>query len=122
MLIVVVAIVIVLSAIVPLIEKMKDRATFQRVKNELANIDADIVEVASEGLGSQRTIPLEIQSGMFKVAGGKLFWEMQSEAKLIEPRTSLRLGNQFVSSNADVRRLSMFLWPVSCYTFFCRIE
>lgn len=101
-LIVVVAIVIVLSAIVPLINKMKDRAVFQKVKNEFINLDIDISEVAGEGLGSQRTIPIDIQNGMLKVTGGKIFWEMQSEAKLLEPRTSLRLGNLFVSSNADV--------------------
>jgi hypothetical protein len=101
-LIVVVAIVIVLSAIVPLINRMKDRAVFQKVKNELVNLDADIVEVASEGIGSQRTIPIEIQSGVLKAQGGRIFWEIQSEAKLLEPRTSLRLGNMFFSSNADV--------------------
>ena len=40
-LIIVVAIVIVLSAVVPLINKMKDRAIFQKVKNELLNLDVD---------------------------------------------------------------------------------
>jgi hypothetical protein len=101
-LIIVVAIVIVLSAIVPIINKMKDRAVFQKVKNELSNLDADIIDVASEGRGSQRTVPIEIQEGLLKVEDGKIFWEIQSEAKLLEPRTSLRLGNMFLSSNADV--------------------
>ena len=101
-LIIVVAIVIVLSAIVPLINKMKDRAIFQKVKNELTNLDVNIVDVASEGKGSQRTMPIEIQEGTLKIANGKMFWEIRSEAKLLEPRTSLRIGNLFLSSNADV--------------------
>ena len=101
-LIIVVAIVIVLSAVVPLINKMKDRAIFQKIKNEIANLDVDIVEIASEGKGSQRTKPIEIQEGMLKVESGKMYWELRSEAKLLEPRTSLKIGNVFFSSNADV--------------------
>ena len=101
-LIIVVAITIVLSSIVPLVSKMKDRAVFQKVKNELNNLDALITEVASEGQGSQRTTPFEVQQGVLKVKSGNIFLELQSEAKLLEPRTSLRIGNLFLSSNADV--------------------
>jgi type II secretory pathway pseudopilin PulG len=101
-LIIVVAIVIVLTAVVPLINKMKDRAVFQKVKTDLLNLDAYILAVSSEGQGSQRIVPLEVQEGLLKTENGQVFWELQSEAKILEPRTSLNIGNLFLSSNADV--------------------
>jgi hypothetical protein len=101
-LIMVVTLVIVVSAVVPLITKMKDRAVFQKVKTEMTSLDEQISNVASEGAGSQRTVPIEVQEGMLKVSNGELYWELNSEAKLLEPRTSLRMGNVFFSSNADV--------------------
>ncbi|MBW3012518.1 hypothetical protein KY311_04995 [Candidatus Woesearchaeota archaeon] len=101
-LIVIVAIVLVLTAILPLIEKMKERAVFTKTKDDLLNIDNTIVGVATEGPGSQRVLPLQVQDGFMKVEDGELYWEMLTTSDVVSPRTKLEIGHLYIESNADV--------------------
>jgi hypothetical protein len=102
---VIVAIVLVLTAILPLIEKMKERAVFTKARSDLLDIDQNVIGVATEGPGSQRVLPLQLQEGFLKVENGELYWEMLTESEVVEPRTKIEVGHLYIESNADVNAI-----------------
>ncbi len=101
-LIVVVVIVIVLEALTPVIENLKDKAVFNRIRDTFLTINEYVRDVSSEGRGSQRTIPVEIQKGSLSVESNEIKWNLNTEANILEPRTQVELGNLIVVSNGDV--------------------
>ncbi|MBD3310075.1 hypothetical protein GF351_02555 [Candidatus Woesearchaeota archaeon] len=98
-----VVMVIVLEAGIPLLEGMRDRAVFEKTKDSMITLDQHVRDVADEGLGSQRSVPVEIQQGEFIIEDDRLKWEMDSKSKILEPRTHVSFGNVIVASNVDVR-------------------
>lgn len=101
-LILIVAIVLVLTAVLPLIEKMKEKSLFTKANNDMLDLDQNIIGVSSEGPGSQRVLPIQLQDGLLKVSNGMIYWEMLSKSDVIEPRTKISVGHLFIESNADV--------------------
>ena len=101
-LIVIAAIILVLSAIIPLIQKMQEKSLFTKANNDMLDIDQNIVGVGSEGPGSQRVVPIQLQDGLLKVSSGQIYWELLSKSKVVEPRTAISAGHLFIESNADV--------------------
>jgi len=101
-LIIVVAITIILNTGLPILEKMKDKTVFVQAKNTLTNLDQYIQRIKDEGQGSQRVIPIEIRKGDVSVEGERLMWKIETEAEILEPRSSIDIGNIRVSSNSDV--------------------
>ncbi len=101
-LIIVVAITIILSAGLPILEKMKDKTVFVQAKNTLLNLDQYIRRIKDEGQGSQRVIPVEIRKGELYVEGNKLLWQLETEAEILQPRSAVVLGNMRISANSDV--------------------
>ncbi len=110
-LIMVVAITIILNTGLPVLEKMKDKTIFVQAKNTLLTLDQYIQRIKAEGQGSQRVIPIEIRKGDFIVEGDKLLWQLETEAEIIEPRSSIDIGNIRISSNSDVNTVE----TDSCY-------
>lgn len=101
-LIVVVVIVIVMEALTPVIENMKDKAIYARVRDTFMSLNQYIRDVGSEGKGSQRTLPVEIQKGTLKIADNQIEWSLDTESSILEPRTQVELGNLIVVANGDV--------------------
>jgi len=101
-LIIVAAIVIVIEALTPVIEELKDKAVYNRIKDTFLLINEYIKEVSSEGKGSQRIIPIEIQKGSLAVENNQLIWQLGTKASILEPRTQVELGNLIVVANGDV--------------------
>ena len=93
---------IVMKAGKPLLENMEDKLVFARQKSLFLSLDEQIREIASEGQGSQRVIPIEIDKGSLEIYDGTLRWVFGTDAKILEPGTEVNLGNVHVSSNADV--------------------
>lgn len=101
-LIIVVALVLVLEAGVPILNKLRDRTIFVQTKDTFLNLNQFVEEVSSGGKGSQRVIPAEIKKGELQVGDNKLMWSMDTEATLIEQRSKIDLGNVKIAANADV--------------------
>ena len=101
-LVIIAAIVIVLEALTPVIEGLKDKAVYNRMRDSFLTINDYIRDVSSEGKGSQRVIPIEIQKGSLKVENNQLEWQLGTEASILEPRTQVELGNLIVVANGDV--------------------
>lgn len=84
----VVAISIVLSAGVPLINKLKDKNTIIQTKDLLLNLDNTIREIRDEGPGSRRVIqPLVIKDGdlFFNISSNMIQWSLKTSAVFVEP-------------------------------------
>ena len=97
-----VAMVIILQAGIPLLNKMKDRTTYTKIKDTMQGLDQQIEDIASEGSGSQRVIPIEVRGGNVKVEGEKLTWQLETKTAVIEPRSKMDFGNLDIYSNIDV--------------------
>lgn len=97
-----VSIAFILQAGMPLIEGMRDRSVFTKMKNQMLLLDQQVQQVASEGKGSQRYIPFEVAQGDLLMNDDGLQWQMKTEAKIVEPRSSYKVGNLLISANSDV--------------------
>ncbi|MDP2907386.1 MAG: hypothetical protein Q8O03_05590 [Nanoarchaeota archaeon] len=83
-----VLITLILSAGLPLIEKMRDKNTIIQTKRLLFNLNANIETVANEGLGSRRYLsPFEISSGSLEIDSVKnlLVWKMTTKNVMMQP-------------------------------------
>jgi len=98
----VVVMVIALEAGLPLIENLTDRNAFSKIRDTMVGIDKQVQQIASEGQGSQRVIPLEIIDGELSVEDQKLRWKLETESKLVESQTRVKLGNLVIASDVDV--------------------
>ncbi len=94
--------VLVLEALTPVLDSIKDKSVFVRMKDAFLSINQQVREVGLEGKGSQRMIPIEVYKGTLTVADNVLKWEMDTKADILEPRTQNELGNVLVTANAEV--------------------
>ena len=94
--------VIVLEALTPVIENLKDKSVFVRTRDTFLSLNEIVKEVSVEGQGAQRVVPIEIQKGELSVGENEIKWEMETEADILEPRTTIELGNLLVVANGDV--------------------
>lgn len=97
------ALVLILNTGVPLLTELKDRAVVDKVSDIMVNLDRHITEIANQGEGSQATVSFEIRDGEIKFENDQLVWEIETDSEIISPRSSTKLGNVIVSSNANVK-------------------
>ncbi|MBN2567403.1 hypothetical protein JXB02_04950 [Candidatus Woesearchaeota archaeon] len=102
MLIAAIAIILILDAGLPLLNMMRDKSTYAKAQDTMIGLNKHIEDIAGEGIGSQRVVSVEIEDGELYVEGGRLTWELETESKILEPRTKIRMGNLVISSNVDV--------------------
>lgn len=100
--IMVTAIVIVLQIGLPLLNKLRYKTMTARQEDFMNSLDQHVVDIANEGAGSQRVIPLELNDGEFVVLSDRLYWQLKTKSKLVEQRSYIEKGNLVVSSNVDV--------------------
>ncbi len=96
-------VVLVLEAVTPVLQNMRDKSVFVRTQDAFLNLNQHIKEVALEGQGSQRVIPVDIQKGAFEVKDNVVKWKMDTEATIVQPRTTVKLGNVLIVGNGDVK-------------------
>ncbi|MDD5331844.1 MAG: hypothetical protein PHE43_03425 [Candidatus Nanoarchaeia archaeon] len=90
-----VAITLVLSAAVPLINKIRDKNTFIQTKELFFQMDENVKKVASEGPGSRRVLsPLEVSKGNLTIdtTNEKILWSLTTNNKMMEPDIVFREG------------------------------
>jgi hypothetical protein len=94
---------IVYEAGVPVIKKMQASASVESMKNVFSDLDKVIRDVASEGTGSKRTVYLKIDPGKIVVneTQDTVYWELDTDAKVIDPRTRQVFGNVIIGSNLE---------------------
>ncbi len=96
------AIVLVINVGAPIIDKMKDSQSLSKSKETMLTIDKTINEVANEGEGSQRILPITIKDGRIVIANNEISWELNTKTQVLDERSDIQFGNMKVSSNANV--------------------
>lgn len=89
---------------VPVIQKIQCAATLDKMETSFVNLDKVIQTVATEGVGSKRTVDFNIENGELYISGDEntIYWTHECEAQVFPPRTLLQaLGNVIVGSNMD---------------------
>jgi len=92
----VVAITILVTAGVPLINKMRDRNTFIQTKELIQTIDRAITDIVSEGPGSRRHLDVVVRKGKLffrEFDRDTILWKMQTRAIVQEPNSEIQEGN-----------------------------
>ncbi len=99
-----VAVLVVVQIAGPAITKMQDVAAVDQARDALANFDKIIEEVASEGKGSARVVPIQIKKGDLTVSSphDKVEYALNTKAEIISPRTRRVMGNLIFGSNINV--------------------
>lgn len=97
------AIILVIKIGVPMIEKMSDKSSFSNSKSTMLSIDKTINEVANEGEGSQRVIPVDIKDGKISIKNNEISWEIKTKNDIMESRSDQNFGNLKISSNSNVK-------------------
>ncbi|MBU4246585.1 MAG: hypothetical protein ABIF85_01905 [Nanoarchaeota archaeon] len=99
-----VALLIVMQIASPAITKMQDVAAVDQAKDSFANLDKIIQDVASEGRGSTRVVPLQIKKGDITIdsANDMIVYGIETDAEMISPRTRRVVGNLIFSANTNV--------------------
>ena len=105
-LIISVIMVIVLEAGVPIMNNLRDKSVFVQTRDNFVSLDRQIREIGSAGPGSQRIVPIEIKKGELSLANSQMEWKMDTKASIIQPRTSVVLGNLRLGSDSDVNAYS----------------
>ncbi|MCX6710735.1 MAG: hypothetical protein NTZ02_01450 [Candidatus Woesearchaeota archaeon] len=114
-LITVVAVIIILEAGNPIVNGLRDRTAFSKTKDAMQVLDQYIIDVAEGGPGSQRVVPLEISTGNVYIDNESLRWRIETDSKLMEPRTKVDLGNIAVISSITNESLSATESEQVCY-------
>lgn len=99
-----VALLIVVQIGSPAIIKMQDVTAVDQAKDSFANLDKIIQDVASEGKGSTRVVPLQIKKGDVTIdsANDMIVYGLETDADMISPRTRRVVGNLIFSANTNV--------------------
>jgi len=101
-LIIVISITLILEAGIPVLNNLRDRAAFTEIKDNLLGLNQHIKDISSEGPGSQRVIPIEVNKGEVTIADDKITWELKTKEKVVDPGQRLDIGNLVITSNVDV--------------------
>ena len=78
---------IILSAGIPVINKLRDKNVIIQTKEIMQVLDKTVLNVASEGAGSQRTLSVDITKGQMTLLkeNDKIEWKFRSNAAISEP-------------------------------------
>ncbi len=98
------AIAVTLQYAKPTMEMIRDSATIDEAQESLQRFDKAISDVLSEGKGSRRVLTLTVTNGEYRIEGDKksVSFELETEAKLVEPGYTIKQGNIEISANAEV--------------------
>ena len=116
---------LVLSAGVPVINKLRDRNAYAETKELMFTIDNNIRTVSTEGPGSKRFLsPLNIDRGelVIDVENDQITWSMRSKFKPLELGTVFQEGslllflNQSEEENEFVLNLKLDYFPTNNIT------
>ena len=120
----IVAISLVMTAGLPLINKMKERNTILQTKDIMYALDKNIWQVRSEGVGSRRFLePVIIKGGKLMIFdknsaedSNTIKWEMKTKAKTME---ACEPGE---SNEEELETCTQTEGNLKIYSFFTKVE
>lgn len=99
----VLALTLILSAGMPVVDKLKDKNVITQTKGLFFTLDENIRGVANEGPGSKRFLsPFEVTRGDLYVENDRIRWQMKTTAKLMEKDIINREGSLALAENETI--------------------
>jgi hypothetical protein len=101
MAIILLAITVIYTSSVPVVEKMRVSSAVNKWKINMGSIDNKIQEVASEGTGSRRSLNIRVDTGELVVNGtdDRISWTYDTTSDVVSPRSLHYVGMIGVGSN-----------------------
>lgn len=98
------AISLVLSVGLPALEDQREAASISAARDFMQDLDSAASTVVSQGQGSTRILDLNFQRGRyeFRSQDDLAQYRLRSDAPVISPQSSKRVGNTVLASNARV--------------------
>lgn len=96
---------LLLSAGVPIINKIRDRNVIVQTKHVMYGIDSNIREIIlSEGPGAVRDLTIDIKKGILVIDDDneKIIWHMRTKNKMMDPDIDFKEGNLILRLNETV--------------------
>lgn len=103
----IVVITILLSAGLPVINKLRDKNIAVQTKNSFQVLDTNIREVIKGGPGTQRVLDLELKKGQFLISENKVKWSYDSKVYLSQPSDSCDSDDDIWVSEGNVKVCTM---------------
>ncbi len=102
--VVVSTIVLVVNVLVPVIEKMKDKAAFEQAIVTMSMIDKAVQQVLEEGKFSSRVLTIRVDRGKYMVdnSSNRIEYVLETKANLVSSGVKKRVGNLIITSGMDV--------------------
>ena len=97
-------IVLVVNVLVPVIEKMKDKAAFEQAIVTMSMIDKAVQQVLEEGKFSSRVLTIRVDRGKYVVdnSSNRIEYVLETKANLVSSGVKKRVGNLIITSGMDV--------------------
>ncbi|PIN71001.1 hypothetical protein COY28_03425 [Candidatus Woesearchaeota archaeon CG_4_10_14_0_2_um_filter_57_5] len=95
--------VIILRAGTPIADKLKDKVVFSKAEESIIGLDSSVSDVATESLGSQRVVPLDVPAGKVVIADDAITYQLESKAALVSPGSTIDRGSMTIAADALVR-------------------
>lgn len=102
-LVAILALSLLLGTGLPILNEMKERTIFSKTKDIMLQLDSHLTDLTSQGEGSQSSISFEVRDGKVLFENDELIWEIEAKSPILSPRSSSKLGNLVISSNANIR-------------------
>ncbi len=91
---------LILSAGMPLVDKLKDKNVIAQTKGLFSVIDENIRAVTNEGPGSRRFLsPFEVRKGDLYIETGRIRWQMRTPVKIMESDIVTKEGALALAEN-----------------------
>lgn len=103
----VIVVTIILSAGLPLIDRLKDKNVVIETKDVMFTLDDNIRQVIRQGPGEQRVLTIEIKKGDLIIdnSGNMIVWAYTTKALLSEPGVEILEGNlKIITENTNVEK------------------
>ncbi|MEM3374347.1 MAG: hypothetical protein QXE31_03945 [Candidatus Woesearchaeota archaeon] len=99
------ALILVLNTGLPLMTELKEKSTFNKIKDNMIELDKNINELSKQGEGSQISVSFDVKEGNIYFKNGGIVWEYETTSNIMLPRTSIKIGNLLIASNSNVQTI-----------------
>jgi hypothetical protein len=88
----------------PIVRDVQDSISLDQAKEMMSRLDNTIREVAAEGKGSVRIVPIEFSRGKLVVddVSNQIYYQLETQSEVISPGVRREIGNIYVASSTDV--------------------
>ena len=99
----IVAVGIIYNSAVPIVKKLQISGEIEKMKQVFNKLDEIVIDVASGGKGTRRTVYLTMGLGRLWLnsSDNSLYWKIETSAKVVSPRTQQKTGNLIFGSNLE---------------------